>query len=309
MKTAAFSPDGQRVLTASVPDGKPRDNTVRVWDVTTKRQLAVLHRSEQGESNKTDSEKSGKMGGPPAAFSPDGQRVVTAWHDDGQLWDAYTGQQLATLRGYGRKSGLGGWESWWISCAAFSPDGQRVLIAWGDEVRLWDSATGLQLGILRGHGKGANSGVDFITGLMGVGIISMTFSPNGERVLTTSSDKTARLWDIGTEQELIVLRRHKETVTSAMFSPDGQHVITGSEDKTARLWDVATGEERAVLPHEFGITSVTFSTDGQHILTASRDGTIWLWRVFSSTQKLIDYAHSIVPRHLTMEQRRQFFLQ
>ena len=73
------------------------------------------------------------------------------------------------------------------------------------------------------------------------------FSPDGARVLTASEDKTARLWDAATGQELVVLRGHEDRVSSAVFSPDGARVLTASWDKTARLWDAATGQELQVL--------------------------------------------------------------
>ena len=45
------------------------------------------------------------------------------------------------------------------------------------------------------------------------------------------------------------------------------------------------------------------------MVTASGDDTAKIWRVFRTTQELIDYAKGIVPRQLTSEQRKQFFLE
>ena len=66
------------------------------------------------------------------------------------------------------------------------------------------------------------------------------FSPDGRRVVTASSDYTARLWDGTTGQAVGEPMQHDGAVTSAQFSPDGRRVATASEDNTARLWDVAT---------------------------------------------------------------------
>ena len=68
------------------------------------------------------------------------------------------------------------------------------------------------------------------------------FSPDGTRIVTASVDKTARVWDAATANELAVLRGHEGGVTSAAFSPDGTRIVTASDDKTARVWDAATGE-------------------------------------------------------------------
>lgn len=102
---------------------------------------------------------------------------------------------------------------------------------------------------------------------------------------------------------------HEGTVRSAAFSPDGRRIVTASTDHTARLWDAASGNQLAVLRgHDRPVVAAGFSPDGTSVVTASTDDTARIWRVFESTQELIDYAQSIVPRQLTPEQRRAFFL-
>ena len=76
---------------------------------------------------------------------------------------------------------------------------------------------------------------------------SAAFSPNGSRIVTASSDKTARIWDAASAKEIAVLRGHDDAVLSAAFSPDGSRVVTASRDKTARIWDAASAQEIAVL--------------------------------------------------------------
>jgi WD40 repeat protein len=66
---------------------------------------------------------------------------------------------------------------------------------------------------------------------------SAAFSPDGSRVVTASSDKTARIWDAASAKEIAVLRGHDSWVWSAAFSPDGSRIVTASSDKTARIWD------------------------------------------------------------------------
>jgi WD40 repeat protein len=50
-------------------------------------------------------------------------------------------------------------------------------------------------------------------------------------------DKTARIWDVATANEIAVLRGHDNGVRCAAFSPDGTRIVTASWDKTARIWD------------------------------------------------------------------------
>ena len=79
--SAAFSPDGARVVTAS------DDKTARVWDAATGKAIAVL----SGHDDQVWS----------AAFSPDGARVVTASDDKtARVWDAATGKAIAVLSGH-----------------------------------------------------------------------------------------------------------------------------------------------------------------------------------------------------------------
>jgi tetratricopeptide (TPR) repeat protein len=71
-------------------------------------------------------------------------------------------------------------------------------------------------------------------------VYSAEFSPDGQRVVTGSKDKTARLWDAATGKAIGEPMQHEDEVRSAQFSPDGQRVVTASDDKTARLWDLPT---------------------------------------------------------------------
>jgi WD40 repeat protein len=70
VNSAAFSPNGSRIVTASV------DNTARIWDAATAKEIAVL----RGHDSFVWS----------AAFSPDGSRIVTASGDKtARIWDAH----------------------------------------------------------------------------------------------------------------------------------------------------------------------------------------------------------------------------
>jgi len=72
-------------------------------------------------------------------------------------------------------------------------------------------------------------------------IYSAVFSPDGQRILTASSDNTARLWDVnGTP--LATLEGHTAVVNSAVFSPGGQRILTASSDGTARQYLAKVGD-------------------------------------------------------------------
>ena len=238
--SAAFSPDGKEIVTAS------EDKTARIWNATTGLPIVGPLNGHEGWVRS-------------AAFSPDGKRIVTASEDrTARIWDAATGQQVGEpLRGHENL----------VLSAAFSPDGKRIVTGSEDRTaRIWDAATGQQVGEpLRGHENW---------------VMSAAFSPDGKRIVTASSDQTARIWDAATGQPIgEPLRGHENWVRSAAFSPDGKRIVTASLDKTARLWDAATGQQigSPLRGHEAELMSAAFSPDGKSIVTASWDKTARLW--------------------------------
>src|SRR5258706_590204 len=111
-------------------------------------------------------------------------------------------------------------------------------------------------------------------------IMSVIYSPNGARVVTGSSDKTIRIWDV--ESGATVggpLTGHNGGVNSVAHSPDGPHIISGSFDCTIRIWDAETGAPVGdpLEGHTHWVVSVAYSPDGQHIISGSCDCTIRIW--------------------------------
>ena len=73
---------------------------------------------------------------------------------------------------------------------------------------------------------------------------------DGERLLTTSDDDTASLWNAVTGALQTVLHGHDGPINAAVFSPDGSLVATASDDGTARTWSSESGRSLMRLPHE-----------------------------------------------------------
>ena len=104
------------------------------------------------------------------------------------------------------------------------------------------------------------------------------YSPDGTRIVTASTDKTARIWDARTGVQLAVLSGHMPASWVPLILADGTRIVTASADKTARIWDARTGAQLAVFSG-YGARpiSVAFSPDGTRLVIASLDKTARIW--------------------------------
>jgi WD40 repeat protein len=106
------------------------------------------------------------------------------------------------------------------------------------------------------------------------------FSPDGTKVVTSSFDKTARIWDTTNGKSLFKLSGHTGTLGDANFSPDGTKVVTASDDKTAKIWDVSNGSLiKNLIGHASAVYDANFNSDGTKVVTASKDGNARIWDV------------------------------
>ncbi|MBC8352054.1 MAG: protein kinase [Planctomycetes bacterium] len=234
--TANFSPDGQRIVTASW------DNSARIWSAVSgvaelkligghtgyvnsavfspKGEFVLtasddrtvkLWGSRSGDDIRSFEGHTGRVRS--AMFSPDGTLVLTASEDKtARIWRTATAELVAELKGH----------EWAVLSAAFSADGKSIITGSDDNsARVWNVETGETTQILAGHTAP---------------VTSVAFSPDGKRALTASEDFTAKLWDADTGKEILNLRGHSQEVSSVTFSDDGRFALTGSRDGTAILW-------------------------------------------------------------------------
>jgi WD40 repeat protein len=112
---------------------------------------------------------------------------------------------------------------------------------------------------------------------------SALFSPDGKYIVTSSNDKTAKVWETATGKLLNTFSGHKGLIRYASFSPDGNYVVTASEDRTAMIWKVSTGKLLNTLSgHTDFVYSASYSPDGKYVVTASEDKTAKIWETATS---------------------------
>ena len=71
-------------------------------------------------------------------------------------------------------------------------------------------------------------------------VASVSFSPDGKRIVSGSFDNSLKVWDAQTGQETLTLKGHSGSVLSVSFSPDGKRIVSGSSDNTLKVWDIAS---------------------------------------------------------------------
>ncbi len=199
---AGFSPDGRRVFTISNDEELPK---VQIWDAEGGRLLATLQHARNVYKPEFNS----------VQFSADSRRIITAACDmKVQTWDAGTGKVQSIDKAFA--AGLTEWAQFspdgnrFVACssdgavlvknsatgktvflrghdkdiwrALFSPDGRRIVTAGDDRIAgIWDSESGLLLGLLQGHERAVKSA---------------QFTPDARRVITASDDQTVRVWEL-----------------------------------------------------------------------------------------------------------------
>ena len=106
---------------------------------------------------------------------------------------------------------------------------------------------------------------------------SVTFSPDGQTIVSGSADNTIKLWSRdGTVLKTIT--GHKGDVTRVAYSPDGEMFASASTDKTIKLWRKDGSLVKTISGYNRGeVKSLCYSPDGTVLASGSADGKIELW--------------------------------
>jgi WD40 repeat protein len=259
----ALAPAGPTLAAGS------RDGSVWLWDRSSAQLPARRFISPAGERYASKEELIRKLlGARPeyqeslqsVALSPDG-RLLAAASDRGvvTLWEADGWQVRHTWVGTASDSPR----------VAFSPDNKTLAVARSGQVQLRDADAG---DLRRTLGEAGGASIECVA-----------FNAAGTLLAAGYSDRSIRLWDLGTGRQSAPLIGHRDRVAALAFSPDGKTLASASWDRTVRLWNVAARQEVATLEaHHEKVHCVAFSPDGSMLAsggeTPAGGGEVYLWR-------------------------------
>jgi len=125
---------------------------------------------------------------------------------------------------------------------------------------------------------------------------TLALNPNGQTLVSGSSDNTLRIWELPTGELLQTLEGHESFINAVVVSPDGSTLISGGADKTVRLWHASTGDLESILKgHQSFVNTVAVSPNGRAIASGSADGEIRIWDFPEGTliQSLVGHTSAV----------------
>jgi WD40 repeat protein/tRNA A-37 threonylcarbamoyl transferase component Bud32 len=216
---------------------------VSVWDLATGRRTARA-----GDFR----ERSVVRG----AFSPDGSKLaVVSWDHTGSIFDCATWREETKLRGMGRPRGI-----------CWSADGESVVTT--DEAtaaRVWYAGARRHLPVLEGHGDR---------------VIGAAFLEDGEKVLTTSVDGKARIFDAATGALLRALDHGKPLVAARLGTMGTVLTVGGGR---IGVWDGASGARLRELVQPGASAVDAWPRTGGRVFAIYDDGAPRLWNAEAGT--------------------------
>ena len=123
-------------------------------------------------------------------------------------------------------------------------------------------------------------------------INGVAVTADGRRAVS-ASDKTLKVWDLESGEELRTLESHSGAVYSVTLTGDGRRVVSGSSDNTLKVWDLESDDEPWTLEGHSGLVrSVALTGDGRRAVSGSSDNTLKVWDLESDDELWTLEGHS-----------------
>ncbi|MFN6275710.1 MAG: WD40 repeat domain-containing protein, partial [Microcystis sp.] len=132
---------------------------------------------------------------------------------------------------------------------------------------MWDLVTGQQLLTLTGHQDD---------------VLSLAITPDGEKIISGSADKTIKVWDLVTGQQLLTFSSIYPIALA--ITHDGTKVVSGGSSGI-QVWDLAIAKELFIpsfCTHATSVNEIVITPDGNHLISGSQDDTIKIWNIATS---------------------------
>jgi len=229
-----FSPDGKRLLTASL------DKTMKLWNLQSKLGFSPIGKSfvTAGADGKIlfwnldqadpASELSGHQGKVNAiAFSKDGTTLVSGGSDGKWiLWDVNSKKMIFQRQEHEDQ----------VTTVAIAPDGELLATGSADRTfKIWRTTDATLVGSTSAHEKN---------------LTDIVFHPHKPLLATSGQEGLVKIWDLANPQRPSlshVIVGHSDIVHQIFFDGNGEQLVSVSQDKTVRLWDVASGSPLRII--------------------------------------------------------------
>jgi WD40 repeat protein len=199
------------------------------------------------------------------------------------LFDLSTGMRSVAFEGHSGE----------IHGGAVSPDGSFVVSASADgTLKVWDATSGSVLHTLAGHRDtllysfgtdrrqeelGWSGNTVQTEPSLGHRVLACAVSPDASFIVSASEDRTLKIWDSRTGQEVSTLTGNGGAVHACAVAPDGSYVVSASEEMLTVFGLNGQGGRRTLRGHGGPVNACAVSPDGSFVVSASDDGELKLW--------------------------------
>jgi platelet-activating factor acetylhydrolase IB subunit alpha len=198
VSSVIFTPSGDHLISAS------RDKTVKVWEIQTGYCIKTLSGHEEWVKR--------------VIINDEGTLLATCSYDQTiRLWNFAKAECTTVLRGHSHV----------VECIAFSPPTTPPLTQENEQnERQTGGATGATRGVGASHGRTRRPSRSKAT------------SGSGVYIASGSRDKSIKIWETATGQEVMTLTGHDNWVRGLVFHPNGKFLLSVSDDKSICVWDL-----------------------------------------------------------------------